>query len=158
MIIRCFILLSLSLVFVVSVGCESNKTSQTDNYSNSTNASPHDLHTAQPEKVAPVSSTPNKEAKYSLDASAYNENNGYYLKVSTNLKLSSEHYEGTPVVGEGHIHFYLNGKLVGPIKDTSPYPLQNLQKGKNTIKLVLAENNHTESFGVSKELSIEKAD
>jgi hypothetical protein len=151
---RLIILLSLSLIFVISVGCENNKTSMMDKSANNTKASPHGQHAVQQEKVVPASSIPNTEAKYSLDASMYKENNGYTLKVSTNLKLSSEHYGGTPVDGEGHIHIYLNDVLIDPIMDTSPYLLPNLQ-GKNTIKLVLAENNHSESFNVSKELSIE---
>ncbi|SFL31467.1 hypothetical protein SAMN03159341_10531 [Paenibacillus sp. 1_12] len=150
-------LILFSIMFIALVGCGNNSTSPINQTSTATNASAHEPHTAQPEKVAPASPIPNKETKYSLNASTYKENDNYYLKVNTNLKLSSEHYEGAPVDGEGHIHFFLNGKLVGPIKDTSPYPLQNLKEGTNTIKLVLAENNHSERFGVSKELSVEKA-
>lgn len=157
MIKRFIILFSLSLIFVIPVGCGNNTLSSSNITSSEASASPHNQHTTQPEKVAPTSSVPNKETKYSLDASVYKDNDIYYLKTNTNLKLSSEHYAGSPVDGEGHIHFYLNGFLIGPIKDTSPYPL-HLRKGKNTIKLVLAENNHAESLGVSKDLSIEKAD
>jgi hypothetical protein len=155
---RYLILFSILLILVGSVGCGNNITSTTNKASNEASASPHEHHTAQSEKVAPASSIPNKETKYTLDASIYKENDNYYLKVSTNLKLSKEHYGGPPVDGEGHIHFYLNGNLIGPIKDTNPYPLQylNLNEGTNTIKLVLVQNNHSESFGVSKELSIEK--
>jgi hypothetical protein len=155
---RYLILFSILQIVVVLVGCENgnNTTSPTNKESYEASASPHDQHAAQPETIAPTtSSIPNKEKKYSLDASVYKENDSYYLKVSTNLKLSSEHYEGSPVDGEGHIHFYLNGILVGPIKDTAPYLLQSLQEGKNIINLVLAENNHTESLGAFKELSIE---
>jgi hypothetical protein len=152
---RYLILFSLLLIFVISVGCGNNITSPISKASDEASASPHDQHSAQPETIASASSIPNIETKYSLDASINKENDSYYLKVSTNLKLSSEHYAGSPVDGEGHIHFYLNDILVGPIMDTAPYPLENLQIGKNTIKLVLAENDHTASFGVSKELSIE---
>ncbi|MEW9699506.1 hypothetical protein [Paenibacillus sp. SI8] len=147
MIKQLFILFSICLVFVGVVGCGGNPAAGASKVAN---ASPHDQHTQQPAKAG-------QAAKYSLDATVSKENDSYILKVTTNLKLSSEHYEGAPVDGEGHIHFYLNGTLVGPIKDTAPYPLQGLQKGTNKIKLALAENNHTE-IGVFKELSVEKAD
>ncbi|EFM11124.1 hypothetical protein PaecuDRAFT_2377 [Paenibacillus curdlanolyticus YK9] len=150
------ILISLLLIVFSLVGCGDNTTSSRNKASDGTTASSDNSHTAHSETAAPANPKPNKEMKYSLDASSYEEDGIYYLKVTTNLKLSSEHYEGAPVDGEGHIHFYLNGSLVGPIKDTVPYPLQALREGKNTIKLVLAENNHSESFGISKELSIDK--
>ncbi|MWC30236.1 hypothetical protein [Paenibacillus sp. MMS18-CY102] len=148
------ILFALLLIAIGLVGCGNDTTSPSNEASND-EASSHDQHTAQPDTTAPASSSSNKATNYSLDASSYQENGVHYLKVTTNLKLSSEHYEGAPVDGEGHIHFYLNGDLIGPIKDDAPYPLQNLKAGANTIKLVLAENNHSESYGVTKELSVE---
>jgi hypothetical protein len=154
-------LILFSIIFIVLVGCGNNPTSQMNQKSSEAKASTHDKHTALPEKATPASSIPNKETKYYLDASTYKENEKYYLKFSTNLKLSSEHYEGSPIDGEGHIHFYLNGNLIGPILDAAPYPLEILEVGTNKIKLVLAQNDHSESFGtesivVSKELSIER--
>jgi hypothetical protein len=145
-----------SIIFIVLVGCANHTTSPMNLATNETIASTHEQHTALPEKASPASSIPSKETEYYLDASTYKENGSYYLKFNTNLKLSSEHYAGPSIDGEGHIHFYLNGYLVGPILDAAPYPLQISEEGTNIIKLVLAQNDHSESFGVSKELSIER--
>lgn len=105
---------------------------------------------------SPPAPPPAGKAAYSLDVTAYEENGKFYIQAATDLKLSSEHYGGDPVDGEGHIHVYMNGKLLGPIKDAAPFPIQIVESGTYAIKLVLAENNHTESFGVSKELSVEQ--
>jgi hypothetical protein len=141
-----------TLMIILLAGCGG----QTPSPNTEAAASAHDQHTVPQTSKAAPSSSPKQQVKYSLDASVDKEEGGYYLKVETNLRLSSEHYEGAPVDGEGHIHFYLNDLLVGPIKDTNPYLLSILQPGTNTIRLVLAENNHTESFGVSKVLRVEK--
>ncbi|MBD8498013.1 hypothetical protein [Paenibacillus arenosi] len=93
---------------------------------------------------------------YWLDASVEDEDDQYYLTIRTNLKLSIKNYNGPPVEGEGHIHFYLNGTLIGPIVDKKPFLLSNLVEGKNKIKLVLAQNNHWETYGVVEELTVEK--
>ncbi|WP_276353075.1 hypothetical protein [Cohnella caldifontis] len=152
---RLLILLSLSLTCVMAAGCSNDKASSAGRSLPSASSSPHDHLSDPTEKAVADNPATKSETKYTLDAEVSKEKDGYYLKVSTNLKLSSEHYEGAPAEGEGHIHLYLNGVLVGPIKDESPYLLPEMPKGKNTIKLVLAENNHSESLGVTKELSIE---
>lgn len=140
----CVMLLSLSIACALSIGCSNSQTNSMENTAENDSR----------EAAASASSTSKEETKYTLDASAYKEDDRYYLNITTNLKLSEEHYEGPPVDGEGHIHLYLNGALVGPIKDTSPYRLPLMLKGSNTIKLVLAENNHPE-LGVTKELTID---
>ncbi|WP_051217378.1 hypothetical protein [Paenibacillus assamensis] len=98
----------------------------------------------------------NTQKPYWLDANVEDEDDQYYLTIRTNLKLSIKNYNGPPVEGEGHIHFYLNGNLIGPIVDKKPFLLSNLTEGKNTIKLVLAQNNHWETYGVVEELTVEK--
>ncbi|MCR8844559.1 hypothetical protein NQ117_12785 [Paenibacillus sp. SC116] len=97
-----------------------------------------------------------KKKPYWLDASVEDDDDQYTLRIRTNLKLSIKNYNGPPVEGEGHIHFYLNGNLIGPIVDKKPFLLSNLVEGKNTIKLVLAQNNHWETYGVVEELTLEK--
>ncbi|QYR21001.1 hypothetical protein KZ483_25235 [Paenibacillus sp. sptzw28] len=94
------------------------------------------------------------EKKYRLDAFVQTIKGKKYLKVMTNLRLTDNNYGGDRVPGEGHIHYYLDGKIVGPITDMKLYPLDNLHEGTNQIRLVLAQNNHWENFGVSKELTI----
>lgn len=92
--------------------------------------------------------------KYRLDAFVQTIKGKKYLKVTTNLRLTDRNYGGSPVPGEGHIHYYLDGKIVGPITSMKLYPLDNLHEGANLIRLVLAENNHREDFGVSTELTV----
>ncbi|CAH1199229.1 hypothetical protein PAECIP111893_01270 [Paenibacillus plantiphilus] len=147
MIKKQLVVLSLSVLCIIMIGCGNNTASDPS----------HNQHAAQSDPaVQPASTPPAGEAAYSLDATAYEEKGTFYIKAVTDLKLSSEHYGGEPVDGEGHIHVYLDGKLLGPIKDAAPFPLQIVEPGTYAIKLVLAENNHTESFGVSKELSVEQ--
>ncbi|TVX89671.1 hypothetical protein [Paenibacillus agilis] len=97
-----------------------------------------------------------KKKPYRLNASVEEDDDQYILRIRTNLRLSIKNYNGPPVEGEGHIHFYLNGKLIGPIVDKKPFKLTNLVEGKNKIRLVLAQNNHWETYGVVKELTVEK--
>lgn len=160
MIKRSFVLLTLSLVFVIMAGCgDTGPTSPAQQSSNNAGASLHSQHAVQADSAdLETSPAPVKQTAYSLDATAYEENGKFYIKAVTDLKLSSEHYGGEPVDGEGHIHVYVNGKLAGPIKDDTPFQLSTLLAGTYAIKLVLAENNHKESFGVSKELSVEKTE
>lgn len=91
---------------------------------------------------------------YSLDATVTKEADGYYLHIVTDYKLTMEGYNGAPVEGEGHIHFHLNGALVGPIAQTEPYLISNPKEGENKIKLDLARHDHS-VLGVSKELVFE---
>lgn len=153
---KLFILVTLSLTFAMMTGCGNDTPTVTDQTSNDGSASAHNQHTTQPDVSEQSSSTPDKKVIYSLDASSYEENGSFYIKATTDLKLSSEHYGGKPVDGEGHIHVYVDGKIVGPIKDDTPFSLPLIENGTYEIKLVLAENNHAESFGVSTELSVEK--
>lgn len=142
-------MLSLSLIALISVGCSTKET-------NSATAEPavHQQSEHQPIAEAEAASEPEK-SQYTLDATAYKENDSYFLNIETNLNISKENYGIKAVEGEGHIHLYINGSLIGPIQETSGYPLPMMKKGTNEIKLVLATNKHAESYKVSKELSIE---
>jgi uncharacterized lipoprotein len=96
-----------------------------------------------------------KPKTYVLDAVVNQEKGQYVLTVTTDLVLSKEHYDQEHQQGEGHIHYYLNGELQGPILETTPYPLTNLKEGTNMIKLVMAGNDHSEIYQVQKELVVE---
>lgn len=141
---------TLSLMLTASIGCANNTLNDASatahNHSSAGNKENSDQAA---ENTAPVSNS-----TYMLDASVSKEANGFYLKVSTNYKLTNENYGGSPIEGEGHIHYYLNGKLVGPLTSEDPYQLVNLEEGMNTIKLDLANHDHS-TLGISKELSFE---
>lgn len=94
-------------------------------------------------------------APYALSAEVTEENGVYFVTVDTDFKLTEENYGGSPVEGEGHVHFYLNGTLVGPITSEEPFEIKYGDDGTNTIKLDLANHNHS-TFGVSYELTFEK--
>lgn len=153
---KLFILVALALLFAMMTGCGNEITTVAGQTSNDGSASSHNQHATQPDVAERSNSNPVKKVIYSLDATSYKENGSFYIKATTDLKLSSEHYGGKPVDGEGHIHVYVDGKIVGPIKDDTPFSLPLIEKGTYEIKLVLAENNHAESFGVSTEFSVEK--
>lgn len=141
-----FTMLSLSLIALISVGCSTKETNS------ATAESP--VHHQQSEHQ-PESEAESEKSQYTLDATAYKENDSYFLNIDTNLNISKENYGIKAVEGEGHIHLYINGSLIGPIQETSGYPLPMMKNGTNEIKLVLATNKHAESYKVSKELSIE---
>ncbi|MBH5316224.1 hypothetical protein I6N90_00180 [Paenibacillus sp. GSMTC-2017] len=67
--------------------------------------------------------------------------------MRTNLKLTDNNYGGAPVAGEGHVHYYLDGNITGPITSKKLFKLTNLHEGTNEIKLARAQNNHAEDFG-----------
>jgi hypothetical protein len=93
---------------------------------------------------------------YKLDAEVVQRAEQYVLDVDTNLNLSAEKYAQNHHEGEGHIHFYLNGQLIGPLLNNGPtaISLTLLNKGENTVKLVLAGNNHAEdAYKLTKEVT-----
>lgn len=95
------------------------------------------------------------EPTYTVDGAISEENDVYYVTVDTDWKLTEDNYGGAPVEGQGHVHFYLNGSLVGPITSLEPFEIKNPKEGANTIKLELANHDHS-TFGVTKELTFEK--
>ena len=69
-----------------------------------------------------------------------------HLYVETNLELSKENYGKAHQEGQGHVHLYINGRLIGPLQEEGPHVIKwHLQNGENEIKLVLASNGHDES-------------
>lgn len=130
-------LVLLGLFGVLAAGCSNEQPANTD----------HSSHVSQVTMEQEALSNEEAEpASWTLKA-AVNEQN--IIMVDTNLKLSDERYNGPHVEGEGHIHLYVNGTLVGPIvaPDTfSVSEITTLNDGENTIKLVLATNDHNESI------------
>jgi hypothetical protein len=126
----------------------------------STQASSNSPSSTPASTVSP-SSTPETKKQYSLDATITQEGENYFINAKTDLTFSQEHYNGSHIYGEGHIHFYLNGSLIGPIMNAAPYKISpkgdpTYILGENKIKLVLAGNDHSEVYNASKELSIDK--
>ncbi|WP_127530986.1 hypothetical protein [Paenibacillus kobensis] len=99
------------------------------------------------ESMAAASPVKPGNKQYSLDARVEKIDGEYYLKLFTNLKLTDNNYGGAPVAGQGHVHYYLDGQITGPITSKKLFKLTNLHQGTNKIRLVLAENNHVEDFG-----------
>lgn len=107
------------------------------------------------QEVSSPSPSVSAEPSYTLGGEVTEENGVYYVTVDTDFKLTNENYGGKPVEGEGHVHFYLNGSLVGPITSEEPFEIKFADEGTNTIKLELANHNHS-TFGVTHELTFEK--
>lgn len=93
--------------------------------------------------------------RYQLEAVIQIEGGLYTVAAKTDLQLSEAHYGGPHVAGEGHVHLYVNGKLIGPIVSDKPLYLPPLAPGDNVIRLVLATNGHDEStYAVSSESKV----
>lgn len=107
----------------------------------------HAHHHHEPESdTTAAEETPEEEPEpkdtYSLSGSLNDE---MKLMVDTDLKLSKENYGKSHQEGEGHVHLYVNGRLIGPLRDEGPHEVVRfLQDGDNEIKLALASNNHNE--------------
>lgn len=128
------------LIVVVSlavIGCSNDSSSQ---------GGAHHIHVEDPSPQASEnqdSEKPEEETKYTLHAVV---NDQYELLIETNLQFSKENYNRSHQEGEGHVHLYVNNRLIGPLQDKGPVFMSNyLKDGDNTVKLVLASNNHDES-------------
>jgi hypothetical protein len=62
--------------------------------------------------------------------------------ITTNFKISPEHYSQAHVPGEGHIHLFVDGSPSRIGVKESTYVLKNLKPGKHTLKASLHTNNH----------------
>src|SRR5690606_26261347 len=123
-----FVAMSLAIIIV---GCSN------DPANTATNA--HDHHDGSSTPETP----PEESGKYTLSGYVNEQNE---LLIETNLTLSKENYNGSHQEGEGHVHLFVNGKLIGPLQDKEPFLIANLlEDGDNTIRLALASNNHDES-------------
>jgi hypothetical protein len=98
------------------------------------------------------------QKQYKLEAALEKDGDQYSINVNSDITFSEEHYGGSHVYGEGHIHFYLNGGLMGPIMNNGPFLIEDylLKDGDNAIKLTLAGNNHSEPYNATVELKLTK--
>lgn len=136
-------------------GGESNSANQETLVAPAGELTAHDHHDhnnddATPEAGSSAGNSGTSEAKapaekpeYSLSGSV---NDQVELLIETNLDMSEEYYGKLHQEGQGHVHLYINGRLIGPLKTKGPHSIaQLLQFGENEIKLALASNGHDES-------------
>ncbi|MNQ74083.1 hypothetical protein D3C85_888340 [compost metagenome] len=89
-------------------------------------------------------------AKPAIDASYKVDGKNVTITYQTsNFKLSEEAMNKANVLGEGHLHLYVDGKQKAMIGKTGPLTLTNLTTGAHEIKLELQQNDH-------KEINVEK--
>jgi hypothetical protein len=95
-------------------------------------------------KAATTSAKPAIDASYKVDGK-----NVTITYQTSNFKLSEEDMNKANVLGEGHLHLYVDGKQKAMIGKTGPLTLTNLTTGAHEIKLELQQNDH-------KEINVEK--
>lgn len=88
-----------------------------------------------------------------LEVSATVNDNIATLDLTTDLKLSKEHYDQQKVQGEGHVHVSVDGgeKIVVTTKQKV---LDPLAKGSHEVKVSLHNNDHT-PYNVSKTVTFD---
>jgi hypothetical protein len=75
------------------------------------------------------------------------------LDLTTDLKLSKEHYDQQRVQGEGHVHISLDkGEKI--VVTTKQKVLEHLPKGPHEVKISLHNNDHT-PYDVSKTVTFD---
>ncbi|WP_141692550.1 hypothetical protein [Paenibacillus pectinilyticus] len=75
------------------------------------------------------------------------------LNMTTDLKISKEHYDQQKVQGEGHIHISIDqGEKI--VVTDKQYVTEHLNKGTHEVKVSLHNNDHT-PYNVSKTISVE---
>jgi hypothetical protein len=95
-------------------------------------------------------STTTTSAKPAIDANYKVDGKNVTITYQTsNFKLSEEDMNKANVLGEGHLHLYVDGKQKAMIGKTGPLTLTNLTTGAHEIKLELQQNDH-------KEINVEK--
>jgi hypothetical protein len=92
---------------------------------------------------------------YWLDAELARADGAWKLTPSTNIRFAPQQYGGAAVTGEGHIHLYLNGKLIGPVTHAGPISLPLLDHETYVVRLALATSDHKEAaYGVCREIRV----
>lgn len=119
---------------------------------NTANAHEHDHEHEHEHHQYEPAATPSEEDDEddTVDAPAHtlsgSVNDRMELVIETTLSFSEENYGRVHQEGEGHVHLYINGRLVGPLKHAGPHDIaRHLQEGDNAIKLALASNSHNEA-------------
>ena len=91
------------------------------------------MEVPQGAKIPKVNLVVHKDAKKGWNIEA---------KVS-NFKFAPEKVNTTAELGEGHAHLFINDKKITRLY-SSWYYLENLEPGKNTVKVTLNANNHAD--------------
>ncbi|GGA07904.1 hypothetical protein GCM10008018_62010 [Paenibacillus marchantiophytorum] len=91
--------------------------------------------------------------KPTLDASIEINGDTATLKLTTDLKLSREHYDQVRKEGEGHVHLSFD-KGEKEILTEKVKVYEHVSKGQHEIKVSLHNNDHT-PYDVSKTVTFE---
>lgn len=149
----------LALMGTVLTACGSNANGGSDEgAANATGSMAGHTMTTEAASPLPSASAPEEQKQYKVEATIEQDGDQYVISVKSDLTFSQDHYGGAHVYGEGHIHFYANGGLKGPIMQNGPYTVDasSLKDGDNTLKLTLAGNDHSEPYKASVELKVTK--
>ena len=122
------------------------------------------MDNAQEQKTDPTETesdrvTADPQKKYKLMATLQEDGDLISIIIDTDLAFSSEHYGQKHQYGEGHIHFYVNKSLKGPIMQNGPYQVEKsiFKDGANQIQVTLAGNDHSEPYNATVVLEFDKA-
>lgn len=141
-------LLLLFALLVLLAGCANEgASSEIAEEADATGTAVHDHHHEHEPADEPAGGNPDEADEaapsYTLAGSV---NERMELLIETNLTFSEENYGRAHKEGEGHVHLYINGRLIGPLKHAGPHEIvRHLQDGDNEIKLALASNSHNEA-------------
>jgi hypothetical protein len=100
-----------------------------------------------------TSTTPANSYIPTLEVSAIVKGDAATLKLTTDLKLSKEHYDQARKQGEGHIHVSLD-QGEKEIMTVNEKVFEHLSKGPHEVKVSLHNNDHT-PYDVSKTITFE---
>lgn len=99
------------------------------------------------------STTPASTYTPTLEVSAVVNGDAVTLQMTTDLKISKEHYDHQRVEGEGHIHISLDKGEKIVVTDKQKV-LDHLSKGPHEVKVSLHNNDHT-PYDVSKTITFD---
>ncbi|NOV02991.1 hypothetical protein [Paenibacillus planticolens] len=102
---------------------------------------------------AKTSTTPANTYTPTLEVSAVVNGDTAALQLTTDLKLSKEHYNQQRVQGEGHVHISLDNSEKIIVTDKEQV-FDHLSKGPHEAKVSLHNNDHT-PYDVSKTITFE---
>lgn len=102
---------------------------------------------------AKTSTAPTNAYTPTLEVSAVVNGDAVTLTMTTDLKISKEHYDQQRVEGEGHVHISLDKGEKIVVTDKQKV-LDHLSKGPHEVKVSLHNNDHT-PYDVSKTITFD---
>ncbi|MZQ87220.1 hypothetical protein GQF01_34405 [Paenibacillus sp. 5J-6] len=102
---------------------------------------------------AKSSTAPTSAYTPTLEVSAVVNGDAVTLQMTTDLKISKEHYDHQRVEGEGHVHISLDKGEKIVVTDKQKV-LDHLSKGPHEVKVSLHNNDHT-PYDVSKTITFD---